>query len=308
MENTETKKQEDLVENDTKEVEQENKEESLNKKIALIIIAFFIISMALVVIAIFVYLAKDFDEELEVYKKYKKIGNITLGEDNVVYKVQDKETNLNYILKEIKYENDSIKDTIINDVKFMMHLNKNNNSILFYEYFVEDKTVFIITEEYIGDLSLYISDAFNYIKNILSQLNNILEHLHQNKMVHNNIKLENILVIEKNDNDGYKIKLGNYNKAKLFSDKEIELNEDLEIKPYDGDDDKEYYKIKDLEDIGKEIYRMKFQEIDESNEEMIKKINMTEEIEDNLKDLMINLISKNLTNWDDYFHHKYFQN
>lgn len=301
------KDKEELVQSDTKEAEQENKEESSNKKIGLIIIAFFIFSMALVVISIFVYLAKDYDEELDVYKKYRKIGNITLGGDCEVYKVQDKETKLNYILKEIKYENDSIRDSFLNDVKFMMYLNDNNNSIHFYEYFIENKTVFIITEEYIGDLSLYLSDAFNYTKNILLQLKNILEDLLKNDMAHNDIKLENILVIDKNDKDGYIIKLGNYNNAKLFSTEKIELNNDLEIEPYDGEsEEKDYLKTKDLKDIGKQIYRMKFQKID-GEDEMIKNIDKESEIEDSLKELMKSLISNNIT-WNEFFENDFLKN
>ena len=303
MEDTEEKKKEDLVETETKE---ETSDDPQKKKLALIIIIFFLISIALVIIAIFVYLGKDFDEELEVFKKYKKIGNITLGENNMIYIVQDKETKLNYTLKEIKFKEDDERDALLNDVKFTMYLNGSNNSIIFYEHFIEDSTVFLITELYIGDLSTYINDSFVYINNILTQLNNILKILWEKNMVHNEIKLENILVTKKNK-DEFIIKLGNYYQAKYFGDKNIKIN-DFEIEPY-TENDKEDFKTKDLEDIGNEIYRMKYKEKGSSNkEEMIDKIVNTDDLDETLKDLMRTLIGKNITSWDKYFNHEFFKN
>lgn len=304
MEDTEEKKKEDLVETEAKE---ETSDDPQKKKLALIIIIFFLISIALVIIAIFVYLGKDFDEELEVFKKYKKIGNITLGENNTIYIVQDKETKLNYTLKEIKFKKDDERDALLNDVKYTMYLNGSNNSIIFYEHFIEDSTVFLITELYKEDLSTYIKDikeSFKYINNTLTQLNKILKILNQTNMVHNEIKLENILVTEKNK-DEFIIKLGNYYQAKYFGDKNIKIN-DFEIEPY-TENDKEYCKTKDLEDIGKAIYRMKFKETGSSEiEKMKNNIINDPDLDKYLKDLMIDLIWKNITSWEVYFNRTFF--
>lgn len=301
MEDTEEKKKEDLVETETKE---ETSDDPQKKKLALIIIIFFLISIALVIIAIFVYLGKDFDEELEVFKKYKKIGNITLGENNIIYIVQDKETKLNYTLKEIKFKEDDERDALLNDVKFTMYLNGSNNSIIFYEHFIEDSTVFLITELYIGDLSTYIEDSFKYINNTLTQLNNILKILCEKNMVHNEIKLENILVTEKSEG-GFVVKLGNYYQAKYFGDKNIEIN-DFEIEPYTENVKKDFI-TKDLEDIGKAIYRMRYKEEGSSEKgKMIDIIGKDNNLDKDLKYLMIDLIRNNITTWYDYFNHSFF--
>ena len=123
-------------------------------------------------------------------------------------------------------------------------------------------------------------------------------------MVHNEIKLENILVTKKNK-DEFIIKLGNYYQAKYFGDKNIEIN-DFEIEPYTENVKKDFI-TKDLEDIGKAIYRMRYKEEGSSEKgKMIDIIGKDNNLDKDLKYLMIDLIRNNITTWYDYFNHSFF--
>ena len=306
MEDIDKKNNEQLVE------DKEGEGFCSKQKIALFIIICFLISIGLVILAIIVYLARDYEiSPLEVYEKYKIIGNISVG-DGIVFKAENKNTSEIVSIREIKLRTTDIRDDVKNDILFTQALQKyTKKSIEIKEIYEQRSTKFIVTEYYDYDLYENLTNSkygFNVdkIKNIMTQLNEALKVLREKKIVHNDIRLECIFVQYNNsDNENeFEIKLGNYSKAKLLID-EGEKWEN--IKPYkDYDKEEEFNKIdkKDLYDIGKVIYRMLFKEIDVDT----KKID--NEIEDkNLKDLLNKLLvddEKKRIEWDDYFNHKFF--
>lgn len=307
MEDTEGKNNEQLM--------HEKEEEGFcsKKKIALFIIVCFIFSIVLVILAIIVYLAKDYGlSPLEVYEKYDKIGNITVGDNSVVYKAKNKNTSEIVSIKEIKLSKTKIRDEVKNDILFTQALhNYTKKSIEIKDIFEQRSTKFIVTEYYDEDLSVDLNNTkkgfdVDKIKNIMKQINEILKVLRDKNIVHHNIKLESILVQLNNSNNEneFEIKLGNFSQAKLLSpDKKKWEN----IKPYEDYDDKEYNQLvkQDLLDIGKEIYRMFF------NEKNINKdnINIDKIGDDNLVKLLKGLLENDVEKrikWEDYFIHPFF--
>ena len=304
MEDTQEKKDEKLI---------EEKDEGgffSKKKIALVIIVCFLFSIALIIIAIIVYLARDYSlSPLEVYEKYTIIGNISVGEQAVVYKARKKNTSEIFSIKEIKLSTTTIRDEVKNDIAFTQVIhNYTEKSIEIKETFEQRSTKFIVTEYYDKDLSIELeSKSFDVdkIKNIMKQLNEILKVLRKLKIVHHNIKLESILVQLNNSSieNEYELKLSNYSKAKLLGNDSKGWEN---IKPYEYNKEK-YNELdkQDLYDIGKEIYRMFFNDkkIDKN------KIN-SDDIKDNdLKDLLNKLLEdddKKRIEWNDYFNHKFF--
>jgi serine/threonine protein kinase len=310
MEDTEQKNKDELINSNEKE------NNSTNKIISFIIIIFFILSIALVIIAIIIYFAKDKSlSELEVYKKYQKQGNISVGGDSIVYKVKNKETNQTFALKEIKLENNTIKNNVENDIKFMKACyNLSKISIQLIDEFEERSTKFLVTELYDEDLSISLDKSekgfdVGKIKSIIKELNKILYELREVKVAYNNIKLESILVKNENKNE-FEIRLSDYSKAKLLTKNET-FEKEWNIKPYSGDNKTiSEFEKQDLFDIGKEIYRMLFKENDKTVKEMIPKIESDVEDTD-LKNLLIGLLDEDFEkriDWNDYFNHTFFVN
>ena len=302
----EDKEKEELISSD------DEKSNSSSKLIAFIIIAFFIFSVALVIIAIIVYLSKDKSlSELEVYKKYEKQEKIKLGDDRIVYKAKNKETNETFAIKEIKLKTTDIRNKVEKDIKFMNASNHLSNATFqLIEVFEQRSTKFLVTEYYDEDLSITLSKTekgfeIGLVKRLVNIMNRILQDLRGFNVVYNNIKLENIIVQMTGDKIG-KIKLTDFSEAKLLTnDKNNTKENEWGITPVLGDINEEKG---DLYNIGKEIYRMLFKKTDKKNEEMIKDIK--EKFNNaQLSDLMEKLLvddKKVKISWDDYFNHTFF--
>ena len=302
----EENKNEELISSDK---EQDN---TSNKLIASIIIACFILSIALVIIGIIVYLSKDKSlSELEVYKKYEKQEQIKLGGDRIVYKAKNRETNETVAIKQIKLKTKEIRNEVENDIKFMNASNHlSNMTFQLKEVFEQRSTKFIVTEYYDEDLSITLSKTekgfeIEKVKSLVKTMNRILQGLRGFNVVYNNIKLENIIVQKNGDKNDTK-KLADYSKAKLITnDKNDTKENEYGITPVFGDINEEK---EDLYNIGKEIYRMLFKETDKKNEEMIKSIKEKYNNPE-LNDLMEKLLvddKKVKISWDDYFNHTFF--
>ncbi len=306
MEDTEKEKKDDLINSEGKE------DNSPNKKITFIIIACFIFSVALVILAIIIYLAKDKSlAELEVYTKYDKIEEIKIGGIGKVYKATDKKTNETFSIREIKLNTKEIREDVQNDIKFMnasTHASK--RTLQLKEVFEQRSTKFIVTEYYDEDLSITLDKTekgfdIDRIKKIMNQINISLQNFRKLNVVYNNMLLENIIVQKHGEN--YTYKLSNFSKSILITNNknETEKEDEWGIKPVLGNINE---KKKDLYDIGKEIYRMIFKEQDKKDDEMIKNIN--EKCNDTeLNDLMEKLLvekDEDRISWDDYFNHTFF--
>ena len=302
-----TEKEEELISSDNE------KSNSSSKLIAFIIIAFFIFSVALVIIAIIVYLSKDKSlSELEVYKKYEKQEKIKLGDDRIVYKAKNKETNETVAIKEIKLKTTDIRNKVEKDIKFMNASNHLSNEIFqLIEVFEQRSTKFLVTEYYDEDLSITLSKTekgFNIelVKRLVNIMNKNLQGLRGFNVVYNNIKLENIIV-QMAGNEIGKIKLTDFSEAELFTnDKNDTKENEWGITPVFGDINEEK---EDLYNIGKEIYRMLFKKTGKKNEEMIKDIKEKFNNNAELSDLMERLLvedAKERISWDDYFNHTFF--
>ena len=302
----EDKEKEELISSD------DEKSNSSSKLIAFIIIACFIFSIALVIIAIIVYLSKDKSlSELEVYKKYEKQEKIKLGDDRIVYKAKNKETNETVAIKEIKLKTTDIRNKVEKDIKFMNASNHlSNETFQLIEVFEQRSTKFLVTEYYDEDLSITLSKTekgfeIGLVKRLVNIMNKNLQGLRGFNVVYNNIKLENIIV-QMAGNEIGKIKLTDFSEAELFTnDKNDTKENEWGITPVFGDINEEK---EDLYNIGKEIYRMLFKKTGKKNEEMIKDIKEKFNNNAELSDLMERLLvedAKERISWDDYFNHTF---
>jgi serine/threonine protein kinase len=147
------------------------------------------------------------------------------------------------------------------------------------------------------------------VKIIMKQLNNILKEIRKKDMIHNDCKLENILIKFKENSKEFEIKLADYGAAQIISTtKDLSKNE-WGIEPYKGTTEESEAILKlDLLRLGLDIYTMLFKKSYKSYNDMNKKIEKFIKDED-LKDLLKKLFvedSKERIGWDEYFNHSFF--
>ncbi len=132
----------------------------------------------------------------------KKIGK---GAFSVIYKGTHRITHKVYAIKEISYDNlNKIKNTIKREFTVMKKLNHPNIMKLHEVFFDNDnKNVYLVLEYYEkGDLHNFLKGKplkEKYAKKYMRQLASGLKYLHENKIIHRDLKLKNILVTDSND-------------------------------------------------------------------------------------------------------------
>jgi len=283
----------------------------------------------------------------DYYEIIKGIGNGGFG---TIYKGREKNKDelialkvidLNIIRENIMYEineNEDIEEKLksyINGFIEEFEIMKkccinNNNSVKCYEYFNNDKNFVIIMELCDNNLSQLLlakkqkdNRYFNSeeILEIMKQLNNAFKIMMENKIIHRDLKLENILVKKENGQNIIKltdygcskrlISLSNYGNTAGIGTVAYMAPEILNGKEYN-------YKV-DLWSIGIIIYRLYFGKspfpgfekqalINNIENYGNKLINKTEnkELDDLIKRLLEKDASKRLK-WDEYLNHAFFK-
>ena len=290
----------------------------------------------------------------EDFRKYYEINKRKIGEGWIsdVYKGKNKQTNENIAIKiininKIRYnfkkynfrdanEEDikSVIEDFIKETENMIMIEKENkeniNTIKFIDCFKSDKELAMIMELCDDNLMNFLikrNSSFNSneIYEILNQLNNTFRILVKNKIVHRDLKLENILVkFENKEKTKFALKLTDYEvckKLKTFTEKcsgRVGTLKYMAPEILQGD---KYGRECDLWSLGVIIYTLFFKEFPfdgETDEKLIEQINSNN---DNkiikktgnlcLDDLIDKLLKKDpmkrLT-WKQYFNHPFFKN
>ena len=142
---------------------------------------------------------------LNYYEKINKIGEGTFG---TVFRVRHKETGVIRVMKEIKSKNLLFlsDDEVIQEIDILKNLNNSNINKL-YEFFIDEKFIYLIEELGVeGDLQSKLQEIKVFpefiVKIIMMQIFNALSYLSKKKIIHGDLKLENILInyYEKNNN------------------------------------------------------------------------------------------------------------
>ena len=134
------------------------------------------------------------------YEIMKKIGNGPLGS---VYKAKNIYLKNIVAIKMIKKEKEKdienteeVDSKIKNQINILRQLN-HPNIVKIYEFYINDQYYQIITEYFKrGELFKYIKRSFTE-KQLAVLFYQILSYLHSKKISHKNIKLKNIMILEK---------------------------------------------------------------------------------------------------------------
>ena len=268
------------------------------------------------------------------YEKYYKISKDRIGKGRFgkVYKAVDKESN-EFAIKIIELDENEkvIKNGIINELKYMKicsNNGKNLYSVRFYKYFKNKNDLAIVMELCDNNLSQVLKhrkEHFNSkeIYKIMNQLNDTFKIMVKNKIVHRDIKLENILVKFKDEQkNDFISKLTDYGISKQAKKSTILktcAGTKSTMAPEIIEGNENYDNKCDLWSIGVIIYQLFFKEYPyEGNTDFILLKNIKNLGNSNLKSTnntqLDNLIKRLLVidpekriSWTKYLYHPFFR-
>ncbi len=244
-----------------------------------------------------------------------------------VYKATKKDSNEVYAIKKISIEKLSENEILkIQNIINMKLLNKCENSIKYFGYFEDENFIYLIMELCDYSLNNLIrSKNFNAkeIKEILEQLNNVFKIMHRNSIIHRNIKPENIL-IKNLENNKCLYKFGLSNLLTQNYNAEPEKATDGYTAPEIINDPYDNKLNVDLWNIGILIHKLFFGKNPKINYiQDKKKIHLDEKsiqktnniyLDDLIKKLLIekpfdnNKKNNSRISWEEYFNHNFFKN
>ena len=248
-----------------------------------------------------------------------------------VYKVKLKNTNEYRAIKIINKEktqkilninNEELSKEILNEINNIKKINtqdSNDNSIKYYEYFDIDNEFAIVIELCDDNLLNLLESKKKFeiyeIYDIIQQINNFFKTLFDYRIIHGNLKLENILINYIGDKNHIKIKMTDYGKSKKIINIKSKFDISQYIAPEIIDNKDKFDKI-DLWSLGIIIYKLSFGNYPYNAKNSVNLLNIIkscgqknfEKTNDfSLDDLISKLLkskSKRLS-WEDYFNHPF---
>ena len=204
--------------------------------------------------------------------------------------------------------------------------NENNNSIKFYEYYNTPENTIIIMDLCNTSLQSLLNErkkGFNIeeIRDILNQLNNTFKIMKDKKIIHRDLKLDNILI--KNVDNHQVFILTDYGISKQLSNASKcythAIGTPLTMAPEVLNEEDYNYKC-DLWSLGVIIYQLYFKEYPYKGNSEIALLNrikndghkfLKKSNDSKLDNLIRNLLKKEPKErytWDQYFNDKFFDN
>ena len=157
--------------------------------------------------------------------KYKIIKTLGDGSFGIVFCAINIQTGMKIAMKQIEKLKENVVDDleIKNEIDILKKLD-HPNIVKIYEFYNTKKNYFLITEYYkYGELYNYLKYSYNetQIAVLFYQVFSGLCYLHENNILHRDLKLENIMIsdIEKDINTGvdyFWIKIIDFGTAKIF--------------------------------------------------------------------------------------------
>ena len=282
---------------------------------------------------------------------YQIESKIAQGGFSVLYKAYSKENkeeraikliDINIFREHYKRENykipteEEIKpflDDILKEIEYMKIVEgknkENKNTVKVYEYFINKEEIAIVMELCDNNLFNYCSNRngplnIEEIREILTQLNNTFKIMNQNRIVHRDIKLENILINYEDDKKTkFIVKLTDYSVSTILLSSSRKLQTHVGTPYYMAPEimiGEEYNEKCDLWNLGVVIYILFFRLYPYKGNTEIAILNQIKSFRQrNLRktgnSYLDDLISKLLTyepdkriSWEAYFEHPFFTN
>ena len=160
--------------------------------------------------------------KLDDYKIEETIGEGTYGKVKLAIHIQTNEKVAIKIINKKRLINNGDNERILNEIKIMTKLN-HPNILKAFEVFEDEKNYYIVMEKPTkGDLFNYICSkgrlSMEESSFIYYQIVNAVDYLHKNKIVHRDMKPENILLTK-----DMIVKIGDFGLSKFFKSTEVKL-------------------------------------------------------------------------------------
>ena len=282
---------------------------------------------------------------------YQIESKIAQGGFSVIYKAYSKENkeeraikliDINIFREHYKRENyknpteEEIKpflDDILKEIEYMKIVEgknkENKNTVKVYEYFINKEEIAIVMELCDNNLFNYCSNRngplnIEEIREILTQLNNTFKIMNQNRIVHRDIKLENILINYEDDKKTkFIVKLTDYSVSIILLSSSRKLQTHVGTPYYMAPEimiGEEYNEKCDLWNLGVVIYILFFRLYPYKGNTEIAILNQIKSFRQRYlrktgNSYLDDLISKLLTyepdkriSWEAYFEHPFFTN
>ena len=145
--------------------------------------------------------------------KYEIIREIGSGGFSKCLLVKNKITKVNYACKELQKKSVSDYDGLMREVNLMIKLD-HPNIIKLYEYYENDKNIYLIMELCTGGelFDRIVENTENGIQytekqaaNLFRQMMDAINYCHKNGIVHRDLKPENLLFLNKDKNSPIKV-------------------------------------------------------------------------------------------------------
>ncbi|NXJ88363.1 CDK3 kinase, partial [Corythaixoides concolor] len=151
----------------------------------------------------------------EVFQKVDKIGEGTYG---VVYKARNRRTGQVVALKKIRLdsETEGVPSTAIREISLLREL-KHPNIVRLLDVIYSRKKLYLVFEYMNQDLKKYMDSTqprelpLSLVKNYLFQLLQGVSFCHSHRVIHRDLKPQNLLI-----NEAGAIKLGDFGLARAF--------------------------------------------------------------------------------------------
>ena len=160
--------------------------------------------------------------KLDDYKMEETIGQGTYGKVKLATHIQTNEKVAIKIINKKRLINNGDNERILNEIKIMSKLN-HPNILKAFEVFEDEINYYIVMERPIkGDLFNYICSkgrlSMEESSFIYYQIVNAVDYLHKNKIVHRDMKPENIMLTK-----DMIVKIGDFGLSKYFKSTEVKL-------------------------------------------------------------------------------------
>ena len=163
--------------------------------------------------------------------KYKFIKELGKGACGIVIEVVDEESNnqryaIKRILKKTIISNRYLHEAFWKEIDIMKKLNC-KNSVRFYSFFQSPNNYNVVMELCDEDLFKYIKNKKNLlsieeVRNILLQLNNVFKLMASQRIMHRDLKPQNIMIKFLNkEKTEYLVKLADYGFSKSLENKNL---------------------------------------------------------------------------------------
>ena len=275
------------------------------------------------------------DRDFRNYYDFNVKNKIGVGGFGEVYSVKLKRNNKKRAIKVIDIN--KIKDSILNqlfksaneddmkpyiegfyneieNMQLMKGHKDNENTVKFYEFFHTQNEFAIVMELCDDNLLHYFSEKeksfdINEILDILTQLNKSFKVMVKHKLVHRDLKLENILV-KKSDKGKIIYKLTDYGISKqlLSLTKLATKAGSLKFMAPEVEKEDKYNQECDLWSLGVIIHVLFFRDYPKVQDDKVTiKITGNSDLDNLLKNLLV-VNPQNRLTWNEYFNHSFFKN